>query len=1040
MGKLSQQQRDRLPSHVYGLPDKRAYPMPDRGHAEYAIKVAAIQHSRGNLSSEQYAAIHAKAMNVLHAADGGPVSLRGKNNMQRDFAQHANASMKHMADGGLVDEDAFDTKIGAEHGSGNYSMFDSTGAAKTPPQIVQEVGNVPPQGHKLPMGKATTEINLRGLWEAPKPTPYTNITGVRGANGGAVEKTVGGNYFANGGSVAVPLPPPPEGSFHFYGDAGSQNVEDRRGMPSSVVPAYFVRKMVGGPPSDAGTLNRFNDPGQVNDVTRTSVERMYRGKQQIENGGGPVDSLRGAGNWMLGTVGGTLGAGVDMGRDLYKLHQATKAQGVQNAAVDSANHYANGGPISLRDIESKGRSGMIHGAGGPRADKVPAMLSDGEYVLPAKTVAHVGKHNLDALVEKTNDGREPGLQSLREHYADGGKVIDGEFSTVPDSVVPAGNNLIVRPNAPSGGTPLPKIEGVGNPNIKIPGVTPSPEAAEFMSGTGDAARAHPGFKTPGASATPGTSGSKTMFGTGDDWKRMGNSLRKGIADDAAATGRLAEDTGLLGKVGGVIGKVAKPLAPVTGALETASGIAKGDAGKTALGAADTIAGGALYTPAAPAAAVYLAGRTGYDVGKSLGTHLPESLRDKIGGTIDQIGINTGLSQGHDLSPDQVRNVNQPAAVDAQPAASAVASPAAPALTGDESAGLAPPARDTSLRVLRDGNNVSITGGDDSPEANAAADRAAYAARYNDARARALDPRNDPANIAREHAEIDAKYGDPTKDVAASLRSAQPGSWDWLVGRKDRRMAQEEARSLREDSTARRGQDIMAQTQTYGHELSARTARMQARLEQFNKDRSYNFEAAKAYGTGPGSGGGEVGRAEQKSREEAAKATQDRVASLLPTTKDAKGNTVPDTANAARYATGLNAVLGQKMEATRQYLAQNPGDANAQAWLAKAERDGLAALDESDVRKHVAGMQAADMAQQQHSAWNPFYGTAVTSDAPVTSLRRVHRTILPDQYKTNRGDTIPASDIDKAGSLIFGLGGQQRRDFDILKQPNSLRER
>lgn len=47
-------------------------------------------------------------------------------------------------------------------------------------------------------------------------------------------------------------------------------------------------------------------------------------------------------------------------------------------------------------------SGPVRGPGGPVDDKVPAMLSDGEYVLPADTTAKIGKKNLDKLVAETH--------------------------------------------------------------------------------------------------------------------------------------------------------------------------------------------------------------------------------------------------------------------------------------------------------------------------------------------------------------------------------------------------------------------------------------------------------------------------------------------------------------------------------------------------------------------------------------------------------------------------------------------------------------
>ena len=57
--------------------------------------------------------------------------------------------------------------------------------------------------------------------------------------------------------------------------------------------------------------------------------------------------------------------------------------------------YANGGKVH------QGR-GPVSGPGGPVDDKIPAMLSDGEYVLPADTVDKIGVKKLDRLVKETH--------------------------------------------------------------------------------------------------------------------------------------------------------------------------------------------------------------------------------------------------------------------------------------------------------------------------------------------------------------------------------------------------------------------------------------------------------------------------------------------------------------------------------------------------------------------------------------------------------------------------------------------------------------
>lgn len=46
--------------------------------------------------------------------------------------------------------------------------------------------------------------------------------------------------------------------------------------------------------------------------------------------------------------------------------------------------------------------GAVRGPGGPVDDKVPALLSDGEYVLPSDTTKAIGKAKLDKLVAQTH--------------------------------------------------------------------------------------------------------------------------------------------------------------------------------------------------------------------------------------------------------------------------------------------------------------------------------------------------------------------------------------------------------------------------------------------------------------------------------------------------------------------------------------------------------------------------------------------------------------------------------------------------------------
>lgn len=56
--------------------------------------------------------------------------------------------------------------------------------------------------------------------------------------------------------------------------------------------------------------------------------------------------------------------------------------------------------------------GKVEGPGGPKSDDVPAMLSDGEYVVPAAVVKRLGVRHFDELIAKHGD--RGNKQALRE--------------------------------------------------------------------------------------------------------------------------------------------------------------------------------------------------------------------------------------------------------------------------------------------------------------------------------------------------------------------------------------------------------------------------------------------------------------------------------------------------------------------------------------------------------------------------------------------------------------------------------------------------
>jgi hypothetical protein len=75
MAKLTAKDRAALKPSQFGLPEKArtkkarketgSYPMPDRGHAISAVRLAKKNHKDGNLSAKDYKRIARKASRVL---------------------------------------------------------------------------------------------------------------------------------------------------------------------------------------------------------------------------------------------------------------------------------------------------------------------------------------------------------------------------------------------------------------------------------------------------------------------------------------------------------------------------------------------------------------------------------------------------------------------------------------------------------------------------------------------------------------------------------------------------------------------------------------------------------------------------------------------------------------------------------------------------------------------------------------------------------------------------------------------------------------
>jgi hypothetical protein len=105
-----------------------------------------------------------------------------------------------------------------------------------------------------------------------------------------------------------------------------------------------------------------------------------------------------------------------------------RVRAIVAAAVAAATSAASGGSGTSDDTpDGDARGGLIRGRGGPMADLIPAMLSNGEFVIRAQAVDAFGPGFFDALNRGRNplDGMEAPGPSRPSSNAGGSLVING---------------------------------------------------------------------------------------------------------------------------------------------------------------------------------------------------------------------------------------------------------------------------------------------------------------------------------------------------------------------------------------------------------------------------------------------------------------------------------------------------------------------------------------------------------------------------------------------------------------------------------------
>ena len=205
---------------------------------------------------------------------------------------------------------------------------------------------------------------------------------------------------------------------------------------------------------------------------------------------------------------------------------------------------------------------------------------------------------------------------------------------------------------------------------------------------------------------------------------------------------------------------------------------------------------------------------------------------------------------------------------------------------------------------------------------------------------------------------------------------------------------ENLRSQRQTDAIMRGQDVMRE----GHILTNDAARVRLGYDMGKDKRDFAANRSDAGFT---------------QGQQAIKDLHQEIGGMLPPTRDDKGNPTPDTQNAARYATAIQATVGR---------------------LGGTMKD----LTAPDKARLVAGMQLADVANATATnGWTPWGTRAIQSNEPILSIRRMKN----GDYQTNRvgvnGETevIPRRYIEKEGSYM-SFGGRATNKFTALMEASN----
>lgn len=385
---------------LMGLSEKLTYPMYERMVNESL--------DYGSLANKERAAAQAKAdaessFGSAMGAYKGDLASMGINPEDPRYAKEMR-KLATTAYGG-----------GAAGMTGARERADQMGFARMQ-DTTGLLAGVPSNASSALSSTAATGSNLANMYNQTQQQNAANTAGaVRGgidlygfsksnpgffgfADGGEVLKLKGGGYvqrLAKGGIVGamenITPPPPPTGT-PTPSNAGAVGQGLMRGREMAGSGVETLGKATG-----SADVTAFGQGLRLGKEAQPAIDAYTQAAQQVNAilpAAGEAATTAAAEGAVMEGIAGSMGSGAALGAAMPYL-------GAAMLAGSALGLFKDGGKVTPGSTSRRG--GEVDGPGGPKDDRVPALLSDGEFVMP---VGAVKKFGLDRLEKMRQAGLE----------------------------------------------------------------------------------------------------------------------------------------------------------------------------------------------------------------------------------------------------------------------------------------------------------------------------------------------------------------------------------------------------------------------------------------------------------------------------------------------------------------------------------------------------------------------------------------------------------------------------------------------------------